>query len=144
MIAKKHRTPHVQTELVAIQHLAENEATAGAKVAAIRLPPGAILTGGLLNTIEAFSAGTVQPILIDPLGNETPLHSLALDAATPGALVEFDGAELPAPYGGWVYLDCAGADNSLESGDVAALIRYYVDGRWTEVLPEVGIAPADV
>ncbi|MGD9263014.1 MAG: hypothetical protein PVG88_01615 [Methyloceanibacter sp.] len=143
MIESKNRMPHIQSRMVAQQHMTESEATNGQLVAVHRIPPGAVLITGHVEVVEAYSAGTITMTFVDMDGNETALSG-AVSAAAEGFTAYSAGVPLRAPQGGWVKADCAGADPASEVGDVMMVVEYIVDGRWTEVMPEAGVVPADV
>ena len=145
MILKKNRSPNVQSRMIGTQHVTEAEATAGQEVSAIRIPPGAIMLGGFVEVVEAYSAGTLGVDFVNGDGTTADVAlAAAVDATATGATDASPTTPLRAPQGGWIVLKPAGTDPAQAGGDVLVAIEYIVDGRWTEVMPEAGLVPDDV
>ena len=136
------RPETVQFPRVAMQRVTQAELPTGAVVPVIKVPPGAIVTGGGFKVTTAFNSATTDTIDVgDTGGADTLLNGGDDNGSTTGwyPLVP-NGTQYTA--GGWITVENTAAGTEGTAGEGYLVVEYIVEGRFNEIQP-TGTVPDD-
>jgi len=128
-----------QYPLYATVDVALADLTSGSAVAAIDIPPGADIVGGIYNVKTAFDSGTSDAVVIQT--NESTPTVLLTDAdaqatVTSALVIPAGGLRVgssPSPF--TIDVKWTGAGTAATTGAIRLKVEYLVDDRANEVQP---------
>lgn len=111
-------------------------ADTGVAVNVVKLPMGAIITGGYITVVTANNIGTSQAILLTGAG--AALVAAQDGKAAAGASTAFTAASCgknPLTTSGYVTLTPTNVGTAATAGAVRVVVEYIIEGRGTEAQP---------
>ena len=146
-ILKKNFTGGLQFSQVANQYATQAEVPTGAVVSAIRIPAGAVITGGFVYVDVAADSATSDSIDVgDSGGGATADPNRYTATPVDGQAVGYTaltGLGFKFAQGGWITFENTASGTEGTAGVFHVSVEYVIPGRVHEVVPAEPLAPAD-
>ena len=146
-ILKKNYTGGLQFPQVANQYITQAEVPTAAVVSAIRIPAGAVITGGFVYVDVAGDSVTSDSIDVgDNGGGATADPNRYTATSADGQAVGYTaltGLGFKFAQGGWITVTNTAAGTEGTAGVFHVTVEYVVPGRVHEVVPAASLAPDD-
>lgn len=128
-----NRNKGLQEPLVAVQRLTQPELPTGKLVAAVFVPPGAIVTGGFISVETAFDSATSDTISVGDAASGTRYLNGGADNGSTTARVALVPTGYQYTTGKWITVKNVAVGTEGTAGKVLLVVEFIVEGRFCEI-----------